>query len=182
MYVVYQGGSSGGGVRSLPFWCLWGVLDFLAFFYVTVFCFVFSWRDKQYAFRSRTSDETEPLAVTAVAAFIGLSELKLRFVAILLEISVGDVLWCPVRPLLWLHRVSLTLLSTSPIFSVAFVAASFCLSYCCILTFFQVFAPADFAFESIGITNETVLNFDPAILTTVRELCENSCSEEEKAM
>ncbi|CAN0484279.1 unnamed protein product, partial [Laminaria digitata] len=32
---------------------------------------------------------------------------------------------------------------------------------------FQVFAPADFAFESIGITNETVLTFDPAILTTV---------------
>lgn len=31
----------------------------------------------------------------------------------------------------------------------------------------QVFAPADFAFESIGITNETVLTFDVDILTTV---------------
>ena len=29
----------------------------------------------------------------------------------------------------------------------------------------QVFAPADFAFESIGITNETVLTFDLGVLT-----------------
>ncbi|CAM9126218.1 unnamed protein product [Scytosiphon promiscuus] len=32
---------------------------------------------------------------------------------------------------------------------------------------YTVFAPADFAFESIGITNETVLTFDVATLTTV---------------
>lgn len=31
----------------------------------------------------------------------------------------------------------------------------------------QVFAPADFAFESIGITNETVLTFDADILSEV---------------
>jgi len=34
-------------------------------------------------------------------------------------------------------------------------------------TNFQVFAPADFAFESIGITNETVLTFDLALLSSV---------------
>lgn len=32
----------------------------------------------------------------------------------------------------------------------------------------QIFAPPDFAFEAIGITNVTVTTFDPALLTTVR--------------
>ena len=47
----------------------------------------------------------------------------------------------------------------------------------------QVLAPADFAFESIGITNETVLIFDTEILTTVSKCCPPPLKKKkEKAM
>lgn len=43
--------------------------------------------------------------------------------------------------------------------------------FVCFAHSLQVFVPADFAFEAIGITNETVLTTDADLLSAVSNLC-----------